>query len=113
MMEMPSGKRSSAPVPLSIASGSAPNSAASVVIMIGRNRSRQACTIASLGDMPLCRSASSAKSIIMIAFFLTIPIRRMMPISPMTERSCPNSISARMAPTPAEGSVERMVIGWM
>ena len=52
MIEMPSGKRSSAPVPLSSASGSAPNSAASVVIMIGRNRSRQACTMASFGDMP-------------------------------------------------------------
>jgi len=24
---------------------------------------------------------------------------------------CPNSISARMAPTPADGSVERMVMG--
>ena len=113
MIEMPSGKRNSAPVPLSTASGSAPNSAASVVIMIGRNRSRQACTMASYGDMPWCRSASSAKSIIMIAFFLTMPISRMMPISPITDRSCPNSISARMAPTPAEGSVERMVIGWM
>ena len=52
MMEMPSGNRSSAPVPLSTASGSAPNNAASVVIMIGRNRSRQACTIASSADMP-------------------------------------------------------------
>ena len=52
MMEMPSGKRNSAPVPLSIASGSAPNNAASVVIMIGRKRSRQACTMASSADMP-------------------------------------------------------------
>ena len=52
MMEMPSGKRSSAPVPLSTASGSAPNNAASVVIMIGRKRNRQACTIASFADMP-------------------------------------------------------------
>ncbi len=87
MMEMPSGKRSSAPVPLSTASGNAPNKAASVVIMIGRKRSRQACTIASFADMPWCRSASSAKSIIMIAFFLTMPIRRMMPIRPITDRS--------------------------
>ncbi|MET3252310.1 hypothetical protein ABIA29_002554 [Bradyrhizobium japonicum] len=113
MMEMPSGKRSSAPVPLSIASGSAPNSAASVVIMIGRKRRRHACTIASFGDIPCPRSASSAKSIIMIAFFLTMPISRMMPIRPITERSCPHRTSARIAPTPAEGSVDRMVIGWM
>ena len=52
MMEMPSGNRNSAPVPLSTASGSAPNSAASVVIMIGRKRSRQACTIASSPTCP-------------------------------------------------------------
>src|SRR6516165_288393 len=36
MMVMPSGLRSSEPVPLSNASGMAPNKAASVVIMIGR-----------------------------------------------------------------------------
>ena len=113
MMVMPSGMRSSEPVPLSTASGSAPNSAASVVIMIGRKRSRQAWTIASRGDMPWCRSASSAKSIIMIAFFLTMPISRMMPISAITDRSWPNSISASSAPTPADGSVDRIVIGWM
>jgi len=52
MIEMPSGNRNSAPVPLSTANGSAPNKAASVVIMIGRKRNRQACTIASFADMP-------------------------------------------------------------
>ena len=39
---MPSGRRSSEPVPKPIASGMAPNSAAIVVIMIGRNRITQA-----------------------------------------------------------------------
>ena len=87
MMVTPSGLRSSEPVPLSSASGSAPNSAASVVIMIGRKRSSEACTIASRGDMPCTRSASSAKSIIMMAFFLTMPISSTMPISAITERS--------------------------
>ena len=33
---------------------------------------------------PSSRSASSAKSIIMMAFFFTMPISRMMPISAMT-----------------------------
>ena len=113
MMVTPSGKRSSEPVPLSSASGSAPNSAASVVIMIGRKRSSEACTIASRGDMPSRRSASSAKSIIMMAFFFTMPISSTMPISAITERSCPTSISASSAPTPADGSVERIVSGWM
>ena len=113
MMVTPSGKRSSDPVPLSKASGTAPNSAASVVIMIGRNRSRQACTMASRGDMPCSRSASSAKSIIMMAFFFTMPISSTMPINAMTDRSRPHSIRASSAPTPADGSVDRMVSGWM
>ncbi len=58
------------------------------------------------------RSASSAKSIIMIAFFLTIPIKRMTPISAMMLNSVPVTISASTAPTPAEGRVERIVSGW-
>ena len=69
--------------------------------------------MASAGGLPPRRSASSAKSIIMIAFFLTMPISRMMPIRAMTSRSMPKSSSARSAPTPAEGSVDRIVIGWM
>ena len=38
---------------------------------------------------PAARSASSAKSIIMMAFFLTMPISRMMPISAITLSSVP------------------------
>ena len=41
-MLMPSGRRSSEPVPVPSASGSPPRSAAMVVIMMGRKRSRQA-----------------------------------------------------------------------
>ena len=48
-MVTPSGLRSSEPVPPSSASGSAPNSAASVVIMIGRNRSSAALMMDSRG----------------------------------------------------------------
>ena len=68
--------------------------------------------MAAAGALPSRRSTSSATSIIMIAFFLTIPMRRMIPMSAMTSRSIPQSIRAMMAPTPAEGSVERIVIGW-
>ncbi len=100
-------------MPLSTASGIAPNSAASVVIMIGRKRSSAACTIESRGVRPCTRSASSAKSIIMIAFFLTMPISSTMPISAITDRSWPSSISASSAPKPADGSVDRMVMGWI
>ena len=76
MMAMPSGRRSSAPSPKPMASGSAPRTAASVVIRIGRKRSRQASRTASTGDRPRERSASSAKSMIRIAFFFTMPISR-------------------------------------
>ncbi|MNT87824.1 hypothetical protein D3C72_2282910 [compost metagenome] len=54
-----------------------------------------------------------AKSIIMMAFFLTMPISRMMPMMAMMPMSCPETSSASSAPTPAEGRVERMVTGWI
>ena len=110
---MPSGRRSSLPVPLPIASGKPPSSAAIVVIMIGRNRRRHALWIASAGAILSSRSATSAKSIIMIAFFLTMPIKSTMPISAITSNGSPVRLSARIAPMPADGSVDKIVIGWM
>ena len=82
-----------------------------VVIMIGRKRSRHASRIASSGEVPRVRSASIAKSTIMIAFFFTMPISRMMPIIPMIDRSVPVISSASNAPNPADGSVEIIVSG--
>ena len=73
-MVIPSGWRSSEPSPPEITSGSAPNSAARVVIIIGRKRSRQAWKIASSGGRLPLRCASRAKSTIMMAFFFTMPI---------------------------------------
>ena len=49
----------------------------------------------------------------MIAFFFTMPMSRMIPMSAMTLNSVLKSSSARKAPTPADGSVERIVMGWM
>ena len=49
----------------------------------------------------------------MIAFFFTMPISRIMPIIAMTLRSTLKSSSATIAPTPAEGSVDRIVSGWI
>ncbi len=63
------------------------------------------------GGNPSTRSASSAKSIIMIAFFLTMPISRMMPIRAIIEKSMRQIINASSAPTPADGRLERMVMG--
>src|SRR5213593_4474062 len=109
----PSGSRSSEPTPWPNASGTPPSSAAIVVMMIGRKRRSEACSIASRAGRPWERCASSAKSIIMMAFFMTIPINRIMPISAMTESSRRTSRSASNAPSPAEGKVERIVIGWI
>ena len=36
-----------------------------------------------------------------------------MPISAIIENGTPNSSRASVAPIPAEGSVDRMVSGWM
>ena len=47
----------------------------------------------------------------MMAFFLTMPISRMTPISAMTVKGVPVTSSASSAPMPAVGSVDRMVIG--
>ena len=65
------------------------------------------------GVMPPVRSASSAKSIIMIAFFFTMPISSTMPTSATSDRSWPAKCSASSAPMPALGRVERMVTGWI
>ena len=111
MMVTPSGQRSSEPAPRCTTSGRAPSSAAMVVIMIGRNRNRHASRIATNGVAPCWRSASMAKSTIMMAFFFTMPISSTMPTSPTSDRSVPQIISASSAPMPAEGRVDRIVTG--
>src|SRR6185312_2899323 len=111
MIATPSGWRSSAPSPKPIASGSATKAAASVVIRIGRKRSRHASRTASRELKPRARSASSAKSMIRIAFFFTMPISRNTPISAISVKSIRKSSSASTAPTPADGSVDSTVIG--
>ncbi len=100
-------------MPVPSASGSAPRSAAIVVIKIGRNRRRHAWWTASWAPRPWLRSRSSATSITMMAFFFTIPINKMIPMIAMTDRSNPQRSSASSAPTPADGSVERIVNGWI
>ena len=49
----------------------------------------------------------------MIAFFFTMPMSRKMPISAISDKSMRKNIKASNAPTPAEGRVDRIVIGWM
>ena len=110
-MAIPNGRRISVPSPVAMASGNAPAMAAQVVIMMGLKRSRQACSIARSGSIPRVRSASSAKSTIMMAFFLTMPINSRMPRNAIRLNSVPVAISASNAPRPAEGRVESMVSG--
>ena len=81
--------------------------------MIGRKRSTQASRIAAAGAMPCVRCASSAKSIIMIAFFLTMPISSRMPMVAISVRSRSKSLSVSSAPTAADGRPARIVSGWM
>ncbi|MNT99538.1 hypothetical protein D3C72_2424110 [compost metagenome] len=57
------------------------------------------------------RSASRAKSIIMIAFFLTMPISSKMPTIAMKVSCMFMSLSASSAPTAAEGMPARIVTG--
>ena len=49
----------------------------------------------------------------MIAFFFTMPTSITMPIIAMTDKSMPNIINVRIAPIPADGRPEMIVIGWM
>jgi hypothetical protein len=44
-------------------------------------------------------------------FFFTMPISRIIPMIAITLRSICTAINKSSAPMPAEGSVERMVIG--
>jgi hypothetical protein len=112
MTAIPSGRRNSLPGPEPIATGTTLHSAAKVVITIGRNRCTAASTIACTGASPCWRSACKAKSTIMIAFFLTMPIKKKIPISAISDSSVPVTINASSAPSPAEGKVERIVNGW-
>ena len=54
-----------------------------------------------------------AKSIIMIAFFLTSPTSMMIPTKAYMLSSVRKMSSVSSAPNPANGSPERMVSGWM
>ena len=51
-----------------------------VVIMIGRKRNSAALRIASVGVRPSSRSAEMAKSTIMMPFFFTMPMSRIVPM---------------------------------
>lgn len=88
-----------------------PIRAAIVVIMIGRKRINEASKIASSGGLPDARSASTAKSTIMMPFFLTRPTSMITPTKAYIDKSVQNTNSVRRAPNPAKGSADKMVSG--
>jgi hypothetical protein len=55
----------------------------------------------------------AAMVVIMMAFFLTIPINMTMPTIEYMFKSVLKMSSVTRAPNPAEGRPERMVRGWM
>ena len=109
---MPSGRRSSDPMPVPKRERQGPEQRRHGGHQDG-TETQQARLIdrVARSSCPPLRSVSSAKSIMRMAFFFTMPISRMMPIIAMMLRSVRHSINASSAPTPAEGSVERIVIG--
>ena len=113
-MVMPSGRRSSEPAPRPMASGTAPNSAASVVIRIGRKRSRQARWIAVLRVEPL-DALGLEREVDHHDRVLLDDAEQQHDADERddAEVDVQNTSSAISAPSAAEGSVERMVIGWM
>ncbi len=87
--------------------------AQNVVIMMGRKRCRAAWRMAPAASSPSTRRAAMAWSIIMMAFFLTMPISSRMPIMAMKLTSMPTIRKASSAPTAADGMPSRMVSGWI
>jgi hypothetical protein len=49
----------------------------------------------------------------MIAFFFTMPMSRIIPMTDTRSSSLPVTSMARSAPSPADGIVERIVSGWI
>ncbi len=49
----------------------------------------------------------------MMAFFLTMPINKMMPITAIKPKSVSETHKAINAPMAADGKVDKMVMGWM
>ena len=97
----PSGWRSSAPA-LMLSATQRWRIAASEVNTIGRKQETGSCT----AHRRAGGGASTAKSTIMMAFFLTMPISMTMPIMAITERSSLKSWSVSSAPITRHGAGE-------
>ena len=113
MMVIPSGRRNSdrsrSPGPMASRPAARPwwssgSDASAACRLRGWNR-RSSCL--------RCVRRPEAKSIIMMAFFLTMPISRISPMIAITVRSVCVTVRASRPPTPADGIVDKIVMGWM
>ena len=98
------------PMPLETMSGIMPATKASVVIRIGRSRSRLACTMASCVDSPFSFSWF-AWSICRIEFFFTTPNNTSRPSAEKMFSDCWNTMIDSSAKGSVSGSDSRIVIG--
>ena len=111
MMAMPSGRRSSEPVPVPKASGTAPNNAAMVVMRIGRKRSMHASKIASAVFLPPLALGLQRKIDHHDGVLLHDADQQHDADDGNDIQVLPNSMSASIAPTLAGGRLEMMVSG--
>ena len=110
MMPTAIGPRNSEPEPFERAVGSMPSTMAALVIRIGRRRAGPASRTASVGVLP-SRTATTAWSTRRMPFFVTRPMRSMMPIMMPIDIAHPVTKIAIIAPTIASGSAIMIVIG--
>ncbi len=104
------GCRNSAPSPIPSAVGNMPAAIATVVMTIGRARSRQALRSASVIGVP-ARSSSMANSTSRMEFFAHSPSSISRPIIAGRSNVLPNRTSAAKAPSSDSGSAARMTAG--
>ena len=104
------GARISAPSPKPSAIGISPRIVVSVVMRIGRSRTRPASTSASCFDRP-SRRRWFTWSMSTMAFLTTIPASMTTPMSTMTLTRCPVARRAATTPTPPSGIENMMMRG--
>ena len=104
------GARNSDPSPSASAVGTIPAAMAIVVITIGRTRSRQAESNASLCDAPLF-SASMVNSTNKIEFLAANPMSINKPISADKSSELPAISKPKNAPARDKGNAANIVIG--
>src|SRR5215207_6297950 len=100
---VPTAMRLDAPAPRAISSGTMPSTNASDVMMIGRNRSFTAASVASIVLLP-CASSSIANSTMRIAFFAARPMMVTSPTLKYTSAPSPRIIVNRIEPSTPSGT---------